>query len=246
MWPYPVVIAHRGGGNLAPENTLAGIRCGLEHGFHAVEFDVMLACDAVPILMHDPQLGRTVSGQGNVFDYSAARLAAMDAGVWFDARFKGEPVPNLRQVLEFCIAHRIWMNIEIKPAVGFEVQTSQVTAHLVRELFTPAVSAPTPLFSSFSFAALLAAKEVAPQIPRGFLMDVISADWQQQLQQLDAVSLHTNYRHLTAAQTQAVKQAGYGLMCYTVNNPVRAREILDWGVDAFCTDRIDLIGADFH
>ncbi|MGB3428629.1 MAG: glycerophosphodiester phosphodiesterase family protein, partial [Burkholderiaceae bacterium] len=35
------------------------------------------------------------------------------------------------------------------------------------------------------------------------------------------------------------------LFCYTVNEPARARDLLAWGVDAFCTDRIDLIGPDF-
>ena len=54
MWPFPKIIAHRGGGTLAPENTLAAMRCGLSHGFRAVEFDVMLSGDGVPVLMHDP------------------------------------------------------------------------------------------------------------------------------------------------------------------------------------------------
>lgn len=261
MWPYPKVIAHRGGGTLAPENTLAGIRCGLAHGFHAIEFDVMLARDGVPILMHDPQLGRTVAGAGNVFEHTAAQLAAMDAGAWLDARFRGEPVPDLRQVLEFCIANRIWMNIEIKPAPGFEAATGQQAARLVRSVFARQIEAgrvgsgpdfdpdsrdvPLPLFSSFSFAALKAAADEAPDIPRGFLMDVVPPDWEQPLLQLGAVALHTNHKHLDAARAREIKQAGYGLMCYTVNDPARAREIMAWGVDAFCTDRIDLIGADF-
>ena len=252
MWPYPKVIAHRGGGILAPENTLAGIRAGLALGFHAIEFDVMLARDDGPILMHDPQLGRTVAGSGNVFDYSAAELAALDAGSWLDPKFRGEPVPGLREVLEFCIAERIWMNIEIKPAPGFEVQTGRVAARLVRSLFARRIESPQagdgplPLFSSFDFETLLAAREEAPEIPRGFLMDQVPRDWQEPLLQLQAVALHTNHKHLLPAQAQAVKRAGYGLMCYTVNDPERARELFAWGVDAICTDRIDLIGADFR
>jgi glycerophosphoryl diester phosphodiesterase len=59
------------------------------------------------------------------------------------------------------------------------------------------------------------------------------------------VAIHTNHRHLTPALAHAVKAAGFGLFCYTVNEPARARELLAWGVDAFCTDRIDLIGPDF-
>src|SRR4030088_630189 len=52
-WPYPRVVGHRGGGALAPENTLAGIRKAAALGFGGVEFDVMLSADKVPLLIHD-------------------------------------------------------------------------------------------------------------------------------------------------------------------------------------------------
>lgn len=248
MWPYPKIVAHRGGGSLAPENTLAAMRCGLARGFHAVEFDVMLARDGVPIVMHDPHLGRTVAGFGNVPDYTSQELTAMDAGSWFGAQFAGEPVPTYRQVFDFCVANGIWMNVEIKPAPGFEEETGRVVAELTRQWLQAegnSLSTELPLFSSFSFEAVMAAKQAAPDVPRGFLADVIPDDWQTSLRALDAVALHTNQKHLSAAVASAVKAAGYGLFCYTVNDPHRAREILSWGVDAFCTDRIDLIEADF-
>ena len=63
-WPHPRIIAHRGGGALAPENTLAGLRRARSLGFSAVEFDVMLAGDGVPVLMHDETLERTTDGRG--------------------------------------------------------------------------------------------------------------------------------------------------------------------------------------
>ena len=91
MWPFPRVIAHRGGGTLAPENTIAGLRCGLEHGYRAAEFDIMLSADGVPVLMHDPAFGRTVPGIGNVSETSAQLLATMDAGSWFGPKFAGDP-----------------------------------------------------------------------------------------------------------------------------------------------------------
>lgn len=249
MWPYPKIVAHRGGGTLAPENTVAGLRCGLAHGYRAVEFDVMLSKDGVGVVVHDPALGRTVKGFGNVFDYNADELAAMDAGGWFGAKFSNEPVPSLRQFIEYCRAHDIWMNIEIKPAPGFEVETGRLVAAVARDYFASEIAAGdlarVPLLSSFSFDALLAARQSAPDLPRGLLLDRIDGNWREQIGALAACALHTNHRRLTPALARAVKQAGLGLFCYTVNDIRRARELLDWGVDAFCTDRIDLIAADF-
>lgn len=249
MWFYPKIVAHRGGGSLAPENTLAAMRCGYAHGFRAVEFDVMLSSDSNPVLMHDPEFGRTVRGNGKVCNTTARELAAMDAGSWFGAEFAGEPVPGYEQIVRFCRERGIWMNVEIKPAPGCDVQTGRVVAESTQRLFAAEVAAyvhgvndaSLPLLSSFSFEALVAAKAAAPRVPRGFLVDVIPSDWHDRLQTLDAVALHTNHKNLTPELASAVKKAGYGLFCYTVNSLERAKEILQWGVDGFCTDRIDII-----
>jgi glycerophosphoryl diester phosphodiesterase len=249
MWPYPKIVAHRGGGTLAPENTIAGLRCGLAYGFHAAEFDVMLSRDGIPVVVHDPELGRTVNGHGAVSDFSAADLARMDAGGWFGPQFAGETVPLFGAVLEYCRAQRIWMNIEIKPAPGFDAETGRVVAAAARAAFAAEIAAGDiqhmPLLSSFSVDALAAARDTAPDLPRGLLVDRVPDDWEAQIHALGAVALHTNHRHLTPDLAAAVKRAGLGLFCYTVNDAGRAREILAWGVDGFCTDRIDLIGPGF-
>lgn len=249
MWPYPKVVAHRGGGKMAPENTLAGLLCGIGYGFHAVEFDVMLARDGVPVVMHDPYLGRTIPGSGNVFDYDAAELVTMDAGGWFAPRFKGEPVPLFTGFADACRAHGVWMNVEIKPAPGFEEETGRVVATLTQAMFGLQIALDdplqVPLFSSFSKTALEAARLAAPGIPRALLVDDAPPNWLEQATELNAVAIHANHKKLTRQFAHQVREAGLGLFCYTVNDPVRARELLGWGVDALCTDRIDIIGADF-
>ena len=242
-WPFPRVLAHRGGGTLAPENTLAALRCALTYGQRAVEFDVMLAHGDVPVLIHDESLGRTVAGSGAVAQMTAADLAAADAGSWFGPAFFGEPLPRYLDAIDFCARHRLWMNVEIKPSTGAEARTGAVVAATTLAALRPGQA--IPLLSSFSFDALVAARDVAPDLPRGWLVERIPTDWQERLDALDAVALHVNQRHLSASQAREVKNGGYGLFCYTVNGIERARELLSYGVDAFCTDRIDLIGADF-
>jgi glycerophosphoryl diester phosphodiesterase len=253
MWPYPKIIAHRGAGTLAPENTLAAMRRSLSLGMHAVEFDVMLSGDGIPVLMHDVCLGRTVAGHGSVSDYTASELEAMDAGAWFGESFAGEPVPAYEQVFHFCANNGIWMNVEIKPAPGAAVQTGRVVAELTARLCANehllqargAADHPLPVLSSFSFDALLAARNAAPEIPRGFVVDAVPDDWQKRLAEIDALALHVNHRNLAAHQAAAIKAAGFGLFCYTVNDPARARQLLGWGADALCTDRIDLMDSGF-
>jgi glycerophosphoryl diester phosphodiesterase len=250
MWRYPKVLAHRGGGTLAPENTMAGLQRGMRAGFRAIEYDVMLARDGVPVVMHDPFLGRTVAGSGHVYDYDALELAGMDAGGWFGREYEGEPVPLFVEFAQFCKAHGVWMNIELKPAPGYEIETGGAVARIAAAMFADELAAgrldSAPLLSSFSQQALEAAREVAPQLPRAFLVSELPPDWERRAREVGAVAIHANHRHLTPQQAREVQAAGYGLFCYTVNEPARARELLAWGVDAFCTDRIDLIGPDFY
>jgi glycerophosphoryl diester phosphodiesterase len=249
MWIYPKVVAHRGGGTLAPENTLAGLKRGMQAGFRAIEFDVMLARDGVPVLMHDPDFGRTVKGEGSVAGVDALDLARMDAGAWFGPDYAGEPVPLFAEFAQYCKVHGVWMNIEIKPVPGFEAATGATVARMAAALFADELAAGeiarAPLLSSFSGEALLAARDAAPQLPRALLLDRLPHDWEQRARALGTVALHLSRRHLKPAQAKAIKAAGFGLFCYTVNDPAQARALLSWGVDAFCTDRIDLIGPDF-
>lgn len=242
IYPHKM-IAHRGGGTLAPENTLAAIRAGHAHGYRAVEFDVMLAKHDVPVLMHDDTLERTTSGHGALPDFTALQLAALDAGAWKDARFQGEPVPSFEAAAQLCIELGMFANVEIKPyAPGGEAvaRTTGRLAALVAQRFWGAMPGQA-LLSSFSGASLEAARAAAPDVPRAYLFDAVPGDWQARLEQMDCVALHCNGSTLTPAHAAAIKQAGYGLMCWSVNDAAEADRLCGWGVDAVCTDRLDLL-----
>lgn len=240
---YPCrVIAHRGGGTLAPENTLAAIRHGHALGFGGVEFDVMLAREDVPVLMHDDTLERTTNGAGALAEASADELARLDAGSWRDARYAGEPVPTFDAAGQLCVELNLFANVEIKPyAPGGDAvarETGRLTALATRRLWADAAQA--PLLSSFSGIALAAAMQAAPELDRAYLFDAIPADWQARVAALACVAVHCNAKKLDAQTAAAIKAAGYGLMCWTVNEPARGEELFAWGVDALCTDRLDL------
>ncbi len=240
------MFAHRGGGTLAPENTIAGLAAGVAHGHRAVEFDAMLTSDEVPVLMHDAAFGRTIAGRGSVARTTARALAALDAGAWFDAAFDGEKVPTLEQAFAYCSRHEVFMNIEIKPAPGFDRETGARVAAAAR-IFSAsrADKPPLVLLSSFSAVALEAARLAAPELPRGLLLHRLKGDWIGQLETLDCVALHCNHELVDAELVTSMRRRGIGVFCYTVNTLRRAEELRLLGIDALCTDRIDLIGPDF-
>ncbi|UGA39070.1 hypothetical protein JOS77_05385 [Chromobacterium haemolyticum] len=156
QWPYPRFIAHRGGGVLAPENTLAGFREGLRYGYRGAECDVKLSADNVCFLLHDDTVERTSNGRGAAAALGMAQLARLDAGGWKGAAFAGEPMPTLDTVAACCLAHGIALNIEIKPCLGREAETGAAVAAEAARLWAGA--ALQPLLSSFSAEALCAAR----------------------------------------------------------------------------------------
>jgi glycerophosphoryl diester phosphodiesterase len=235
-WPYPRIVAHRGGGRLAPENTLGAIRKGASMGFKGVEFDVMLTADAMPVIIHDETVERTTSGRGAVPAMTYADLALLKIE-------KNERIPKFEEAALLCRELGIWANVEIKPARGHERATGLAVAPMARELWRGA--ALPPVLSSFSVAALEAAREAAPELPRGYLVDKIPPDWRATMQRLGCVALHCNYKYLSEALAAEVHGAGYAILLWTVNEPAIARQMLAFGADCLVTDALDRIGPDF-
>ncbi|MGY5955034.1 glycerophosphodiester phosphodiesterase [Kosakonia sp. BK9b] len=242
-WPYPRIVAHRGGGKLAPENTLAAIDVGARFGHTMIEFDAKLSKDGQIFLLHDDNLERTSNGWGVAGELAWNDLLKVDAGGWYSGEFKGEPLPLLSQVAERCREHGMMANIEIKPTTGTGPLTGKVVALAARELWADQTA---PLLSSFEIDALEAAQQAAPELPRGLLLDAWRDDWQALTTRLGCVSLHLNHRLLDESRTRMLHDAGLRILVYTVNDPQRAQTLLRWGVDCICTDNIEEIGPHFQ
>ncbi|MBP2856103.1 glycerophosphodiester phosphodiesterase [Dickeya oryzae] len=243
-WLYPAIVAHRGGGSLAPENTLAAIDVGAQHGHKMIEFDAKLSQDGHIFLLHDDTLERTSNGWGVAGELPWDKLVGLDAGSWYSSQFQGERLPLLSEVAKRCEQYGMAVNIEIKPTTGCDEQTGRVVALAAYELWRNHPVA--PLLSSFSVEALAAAQQAVPELPRGLLLDEWEDDWRNLTTRLGCVSIHLNHRLLDEARVRELKDAGLRILVYTVNQPDRARTLLQWGVDCICTDRIDLIGPQFN
>ena len=237
-WPYPRIMVHRCGGGLTPENTLSGLPLTQRLGYEGVEFDVMLSGDGTPVLIHDETLERTTTGTGRVCHSSDAQLASVDAGAWFHRSFAGTRIPFFAETIAECLRYDLMANVEIKPAEGVERETGLKVARMAAEGWMGARV--QPLLSSFSPTSLLAAAEVAPHLPRGWLVDRIPGDWQAQCKRLGVIAVHTNCKHLDEKLARAIKAAGYRIAVYTENDPAHGAELVCWGVDTLITDRPDL------
>ncbi|CAG0947487.1 partial Glycerophosphodiester phosphodiesterase, partial [Anaerolineae bacterium] len=95
-----LIIGHRGGSAYTPENTLSAFNHALELGADGIELDVTLTKDNVPVVIHDDKVDRTTNGHGLVKDLMLDQIKQLDAGSWFNEKFRGEKIPTLAEVLD--------------------------------------------------------------------------------------------------------------------------------------------------
>jgi glycerophosphoryl diester phosphodiesterase len=241
-WRYPRRVAHRGGGWLAPENTLAATRAGYARGYRMLECDVKLTGDGTLMLMHDDLVDRTTNGTGRVAGMTWGEIARLDAGHYrreSTPEFVGEPVPSLAAIARYCLANAMAINIEIKPCAGREWETGAAVAVDAMRLWK-GVELP-PLLSSFSEVALEAALRFAPSLPRALLQHKLTPDWADRLGRLDCVALDANFTELSPEIVGRAKAEGYRVACYTPNELAVVEAAEGWGVDCVITDAIDRI-----
>jgi glycerophosphoryl diester phosphodiesterase len=236
-WPYPLWIAHRGAGKLAPENTLAAFRLGARYGYRAFECDVKLSADGVPFLLHDDTLDRTTSVSGDAAAHTWAALSQVDAGGWHSRTYAGEPPACLDAIAAFCLRNRYALNIEIKPSPGHERETGDAVANAAARLW--AGQQVLPLLSSFKPESLDSAMTAAAALPRALLLDMLWDGWFERAQALGCVAVVANQKLFDRAMVERLHGAGLRAMAYTVNDEHAANALLGIGLDGLITDAVD-------
>lgn len=236
-WPYPQWVAHRGGGKLAPENTVIAFEEGYKHGFSMAEFDVKISSDGVPFLLHDDDLLRTTQVAGIASLKAIKSLEAINASNGY-ADFPVAPVPSLAAVAEYCLQKNIAVNVEVKPTTGQDVETAKVVGEVALSLWKNADL--PPLFSSFSVTSLATLQKVLPESKRGLLIDDWTSDQEVlgQLKDLGCVSLHAPDKAMTQERIALCHEHGFAVLVWTVNDMARAQQLIDWGVEGIITDNL--------
>jgi glycerophosphoryl diester phosphodiesterase len=236
----PLYLAHRGASARAPENTLAAFEEAIRSGVDAIELDVRLSADGIPVILHDDRVDRTTDGRGSIGTMTLAAIKRLDAGSWFARRFRGEPVPSLQEALE-CVRGRCGLNIEIKAWIslgGWAIGRR----YLTRAELTPVVEAVARavrdcrfrdflLVSSFSRPALAAARTAMPRAALGLILKRSVRGFRA----IHArVGLHTVHPHLRLATPRRVRSAhalGVAVIPWPVKDAAEARRLLDLGAD---------------
>ena len=237
----PLIVAHRGDVRSAPESTLAAFDSAIVSGADAIEFDVHFTRDGELVVCHDYYLGRTVDASGYIGDYTLAELRALDAGSWFDARFAGERMPTLSEVLDLGKG-RLRFEIEMRtPNVPFLRRLIDVVSEFGVADDVELTSPHTPL--------LLHVKRVKPGFRTGMFIEPFP-DWMPpalgQQHVIDWMTLaDAQVAHLPPALmggrlVERLHENGFLAHGADLNTEAEMRKAVELHVDQFSTDELDL------
>lgn len=247
MMVKPLIIAHRGASELAPENTLAAFRRAIEDGAEGVEFDVRLAKDGVPVVIHDAALNRVGQIDGRIADFTAEELRAFDVGSWFNLYkpknsnplFSAETVPTLRQVLDFLRLYQGLIYIELKckeenvktlvEAVCREIDGSPLLPQIIVKSFRLQIIPETRrLCPNVKTAALFAPKIMTILRKEKHLLRLAYEF------RADQISLH--YSLATRKLVEKAGKKNFPVTIWTADNPLWVNRAMNLGINAVITN----------
>ncbi|MBI4425663.1 MAG: glycerophosphodiester phosphodiesterase [Elusimicrobia bacterium] len=233
----PALIAHRGASGYAPENTLASFELALKLGAGAIEFDVQQTKDGRLVVIHDPDLKRVAGVRRRIGSLTYLELSQHDVGAWFDAKYRGERVPLLEELLDLAQG-RAELHLEIKngtrPYPGIEERIVNLLRR--RREWDGRV-----IISSFNHETLYLVRALDGSARLGYLVGLTRrAEALKEAAELGCESVHMSARQVDRAWVESLHERGRKLLVYTVNEPKDYERLRGLGVDAVFTNFPDL------
>ncbi|WP_373036769.1 glycerophosphodiester phosphodiesterase [Sulfurimonas sp.] len=249
LFKRPCLIgAHRGYNSKHPENTLSALEASIGH-CDFIEVDVQLSRDGVAVIMHDETLERTTNVRENeayktrvpykLSDFTYAELSSLDYGSWFYLdKKKFEPLLTLKKVLEFVKENNIYINIEIKD-LNDTFSDVKVVASVIKEI-EASNTKDLVLLSSFRHQYLPLCKKIEPDIPTAALVEVRHPKpLIEYLKLLEVDAYHFDDALVDEATVKKLRDAGFFVNIYTVNDKKRRQELFDMGVNGVFSDYLE-------
>lgn len=230
----PLVIAHRGASRYAPENTLAAFRLAAEQGADAIELDAKLSADGEVVVIHDPTTDRTTGFRGEVRQLTLRQLKSLDAGSFFSAQFRGEPIPTLAEVFE-AVGERVLINVELTNYASPRDALVEKVVALVKKYHLEE----RVLFSSFHPLNLFRAQRMLPHVPTAILALPGWAGWWARAGWMRRISpwfVHPYFTDATAGYIARQHTHNRKVNVWTVNALEDMRRLVKNGVDGLITD----------
>ncbi|MFH8250943.1 glycerophosphodiester phosphodiesterase [Microbacterium sp. B2969] len=226
------VVSHRGGGALAPENTLPAVEAAIDAGFDYVEIDVALTADRVPVLMHDRTVDRTTDGHGSLASLTLAQVKELDAGSWFAPAYAGTRVPTLEEFLAVLGSSGRRALVELKGVWDAEAGAALIASLRAHDLERRVA------IVSFNPQSLLATSGASDLVYRLLILRRLPHDIEQAVEGADARGILVDWRAV-AKRPEIVTElhdAGLRVLVYTLNTDVEWQETTTAGVDGIVTD----------
>jgi glycerophosphoryl diester phosphodiesterase len=254
-------IAHRGARSLAPENTLAAARKGLEIGADLWELDVAMTVDGELVVLHDDTLERTSNvaavfpnrRTALVYSFTLTELRRLDFGSWFvekdpfkqiaagavspaeQEKFKGEPIPTLRDALTFTRDHQWRVNVEIKDASSTPAAHASIVEKTVA-LIVELGMVNQVMISSFNHQYIQKVKALQPTLVTAALVEMADPDPAALLRRTGAQGYNPSVKAIAPAAIRPLREQGLDVYIWTVNDEATLKALVDAGVSGIFTD----------
>ncbi len=232
-----IIIAHRGESYDAPENTMASVNLAWERNDDAVEIDIRLSKDNKIIVIHDKNTFRTSAENFNVKEKNYSFLKKLDVGKHKKNRYAGEEIPLLKNIIE---------NMPEGKLLFVEIKSGENTAGILKSFCEKKDVNPVYVkFISFNRQLLDQLKKLLPHFEMYWIVDDKIPVFKKNLNTIIKYCKSSNLNGVdfdekmisSKSVIDKIHEAGLKIYCWTVNNPERARQLMNWNIDGITSDR---------
>lgn len=226
------LIGHRGARGEVPENTIAGFHYARRLGLDAVELDVHMSRDNVPMVIHDATVDRTTTSSGPVADYTARELAEMDARAAFPDWPEKVGIPTLDQALD-ALGDIAFIQIEIKKDTE---ERMQAALEAVLDIVKQRRLSPRVTISSFEQAVVQEVARLAPEQSRAYIGDFDDPRYLQTALELGCNQADMSLERTSKEMVDRAHREGLRVVGFQCNSVDTLRRALEWGIDGATSD----------